>query len=117
MSANPVEVATADIEATLLTGYTGVKVDGLRLTDVTDEQIETIRRLVGEYCVAVFPAQFIRPEDHVALIARFGKVTHTPGVNMHPDHDHVHVVANRGDPAHPNSGGFHTDTCLSLIHI
>ena len=117
VSADPAEVAGASsafegLQAMLQTGYTGVRVDGLRLVDATDDQIEAIRRLVGEYCVAVFPGQYIGPEDHVALIARFGKVTHTPGVNMHPDHDEVHVVANRGDPAKPNSGGFHTDTCF-----
>ncbi|MBF66801.1 MAG: taurine dioxygenase [Gammaproteobacteria bacterium] len=111
MSANPAEIAGTELQATLMTGYTGVRIDGLRLKDARDDQVEEIRRLVGEFCVAVFPGQFIGPQEHVALISRFGKVTHTPGVDMHPEHEEVHVVANRGGSA-PVSGGFHTDTCF-----
>ena len=101
-----------DIQAELMSGYTGVRITGVSLTDMTDAQVEEVRRLVSEYCVAAFPGQFLPPEQHVDLIARFGKVTVTPGVDLHPDYKNLHVVANRGDPAQPISGGFHTDTCF-----
>ena len=100
------------IRAELLSGYTGVRITGVAAADLTDAQVEEVRRLTSEYCVAVFPGQFLTPADHVAFIARLGPVMVTPGVDLHPEFDHVHVVANRGDPAQPVSGGFHTDTCF-----
>lgn len=102
----------ASLNAELMSGYTGVRITDVPITQMSDEQIEEVRRLVSEYCVAVFPAQFVRPEDHVAFIARFGRVFVTPGVDLHPDYANVHVVANRGEADQPISGGFHTDSCF-----
>ncbi len=96
----------------LLTGQTGVRITGVSIPSLSDEQVEEVRRLVGEYCVGVFPGQFLEPDEQRNFIARFGKVTVTPGVNMHTEYEMVHKVANRGDPAKPVSGGFHTDTCF-----
>ena len=80
------------INAELLSGYTGVRITGLSLDSISDREVEEVRRLVSEYCVAVFPGQFLPPEQHVDVIARFGKVTVTPGVDLHPDHKNLHVV-------------------------
>lgn len=101
-----------NMSAQLLSGHTGVRITGISIPDMTDEQIEEVRRLVSEYCVAVFPDQHLGPEDHVAFIARFGPVTVTPGTDLHPDYENVNVVANRGEAERPVSGGFHTDTCF-----
>lgn len=103
---------TAPFDTQLMSGYTGIRIDGVAIPQLTDAQVETVRRLIAERCVAVFPRQFLTPEDHVAFIARLGPVTVTPGVNLHPEYADVHVVANRGDPDKPVSGGFHTDTCF-----
>ena len=100
------------INAELLSGYTGVRITGLSLDSISDLEVEEVRRLVSEYCVAVFPGQFLPPEQHVDVIARFGKVTVTPGVDLHPDHKNLHVVRNYTDGDRPVSGGFHTDTCF-----
>ena len=96
----------------LLTGQTGVEIKDIRLQDMSDENVEATRRLVGEYCVGVFPNQNLSPEDQLEFVSRFGKITKTPGVDMRSGVDFVHVVADRGDPDHPVSGGFHTDTCF-----
>ena len=100
------------LDAELLTGYTGVRFASAPVQDYSDGDVEEVRRLVGEYCVGVFPGQTLSPRDQLDFLARFGKVTKTPGVEMRSGVDFVHVVANRGDAAHPVSGGFHTDTCF-----
>ena len=100
------------LNAELMSGYTGVRVTDVAIPGMSDEDVEAVRRLVSEYCVAVFPGQFLAPEDHLAFIARFGPVTVTPGVDMQTAFENVHMVANRGDPSNPVSGGFHTDTCF-----
>ena len=73
------------INSELMSGYTGVRITDVAITDMTDDQIEEVRQLVSTYCAAVFPDQFLRPEDHVAFIARFAPRTVTPGVDLHPD--------------------------------
>jgi taurine dioxygenase len=100
------------INAELLSGYTGVRITGLSLGSMSDREVEEVRRLVSEYCVAVFPDQFLPPDQHVEVIARFGNVTVTPGVDLHPDYENLHVVRNYIDGDRPVSGGFHTDTCF-----
>ena len=103
---------SSTLQAELMTGNTGVRITGSSLSDLTDEQIEEVRHLVSNYCVGVFPGQFLHPEAQRDFVGRFGKVTVTPGVNMRTDYENVHKVANRGDPLRPVSGGFHTDTCF-----
>ena len=95
-----------------MSGYTGVSITGVSLPELSDDSVEEIRRLVSEYCVAVFPQQFLKPKDQVTLLSRLGPIMVTPGVDLHPEFDNVHVVANRGSPTKPVSGGFHTDTCF-----
>ena len=51
----------SSITAELLSGYTGVRITGVSLRSMSDEEVEEIRRLVSEYCVAVFPDQFLPP--------------------------------------------------------
>ena len=103
---------TNSLNIELLTGHTGVRITGIAIPDMTDEHVEEIRELVSSYCVGVFPGQFLAPLQQREFIARFGKVTVTPGVDMRTEFDMVHRVANRGDPDNPVSGGFHTDTCF-----
>ena len=100
------------INAELLSGYTGVRITGLSLGSMSDAEVEDVRRLVSEYCVAAFPGQFLPPEQQVDVIARFGDVTVTPGVDLHPDYENLHVVRNYTEGDRPVSGGFHTDTCF-----
>lgn len=110
VSSDKSKKSTINVE--LMSGYTGVRITGVKITDMTDDQIEEVRHLIASYCVAVLPNQFLAPEDHVAFIERFAPVVVTPGVDLHPDYENMHVVANRGDSGPPVSGGFHTDTCF-----
>lgn len=112
MAAVPQAIAESQLNAALMTGFTGVRITDVSIPDLTDEEVEAVRRLVAEYCVAAFPSQFLGAEDQLAFIARLGKVTVTPGVDMHTEYDMVHMVADHADVGHPVSGGFHTDTCF-----
>jgi len=102
----------AALVAQPLSGYAGVRITGVRVSDLSDVQLEDVRRLLGEYCVAVFPGQHLQPLEQLEFVSRFGRVMTTPGLDSHPDHDLVNVVANRGSAQRPRSGGFHTDTCF-----
>jgi len=90
---------------------TGVRLAGVRVTDLTDPEIEAIRHLIGEHGVGVFPAQHLTPEEHVAFMARFAPITFTPGVDPLPGHPQVHVVADNGGTA-DRGVRLHTDTCF-----
>ncbi len=105
-------IETTSLEAELMTGRTGVRITGISIPEMTDEQTEEVRRLVSEYCVGIFPDQHLTPIEQRDFLSRLGKVTVTPGVNMRTEYEMVHKVANRGDVTHPVSGGFHTDTCF-----
>ena len=102
----------AALAAQPLSGHTGVSVTGARVSELSDEQVEDVRRLVSEYCVAIFPGQHLKPVEQVAFVSRLGRVITTPGTDTHPAHELVNVVANRGSADRPRSGGFHTDTCF-----
>lgn len=104
--------ASSKLDAELLTGHTGVCITGVPIPDMTDEQVEEVRRLVSEYCVGVFPAQHITTDQQLAFIGRLGKVIATPGQEMRTGYEMVQRVADRAGPSGPVSGGFHTDTCF-----
>ncbi len=103
---------SSPFEVERLSGYTGVSVRGVDLRNAGDGDVEMLRQLTSEHCVAVFPGQFLEPGEQLQLISRLGRVMHTPGVEMRTEYEHVHAVANRGDVNNPTSGGFHTDTCF-----
>ena len=113
MSANAPRVENdATLTTERMSGYTGVSITGVSTPTLSDSLVEQVRQLISQYCVAVFPNQCLRPQDQVAFVSRLGRVIVTPGVDLHPEFEKVHVVANRGDPDKPFSGGFHTDTCF-----
>ena len=113
MSANAPRVRNESTLTTkLVSGYTGVSITGVSIPELNDSSVEAVRQLISKHCVAVFPNQHIRPREQVAFLSRLGPVIVTPGVEPHPEFENVNVVANRGDPDKPFSGGFHTDTCF-----
>ena len=101
-----------EITSKLLSGRTGVRITGISIPELDDSALENVRRLISDHCVAVFPSQFLVPQDQVDFVSRLGPIMVTPGVDLHPEFDNVHVVANRGKRNELFSGGFHTDTCF-----
>ena len=97
------------VQAELMTGQTGVRITGTPIVDMTDAEIEDVRGLIANYCVAVFPDQYLSPEEQVRFLGRFDPVTFTPGEDRHPVWRDVHVIARPGVPQ-PPINGFHTDT-------
>lgn len=95
----------------LLTGSTGVEITDIGLGSATDDDIEEIRRLVAEFCVAVFPEQHLEPAAQVAFAKRLGPLLWTPGEEPHPEFPDILQFANEGKAAH-RTGVFHTDTCF-----
>ncbi|ADP81486.1 TauD/TfdA dioxygenase family protein [Pseudofrankia inefficax] len=63
----------------------GVEVRGLNLANVTDEDSSSLRGLLLRHGVVAVPDQILDPDQHIALAARFGRVTPSsaviPGLN------------------------------------
>lgn len=95
----------------IMTGKTGIRVSGLQVRDATDEQIEELRRLISEHCVAVFPDQNLEPAQHAEFVSRFGPLMFTPGEDRLEECPDVLLLINEGKAKH-KTGGFHTDTCF-----
>ena len=97
------------VHAELMTAQTGVRITGTPIVDMTDAEIEQVRGLIANHCVAAFPDQYLSPEEQVRFLGRLGPVTFTPGEDRHPVWRDVHVIARPGVPQ-PPINGFHTDT-------
>ena len=104
-------LARHGLRAEPMTAHTGVRITGVPIGQMTDSQIEEVRRLISQYCVGVFPAQHLSPEQQARFVARFHPLTFTPGEDRHPQWPDVHVIARPGN-AQPPINGFHTDTCF-----
>ena len=94
----PLFSAQSRIHAELTSGHTGVRITGAPLPSLDDSEFAEVQRLISSYCVAVFPGQCLSPADHVAFMSRLGPITVTPGVDLHPEIENVHVVKNREAP-------------------
>lgn len=95
----------------LLTGSTGVEITDIQVAEASDQEIEDIRQLVGDFCVAAFPGQHLHPTDQVAFAKRFGPLLWTPGEEENTEFPDILQFANEGRAAH-RTGVFHTDTCF-----
>ena len=101
----------SDIHSELLTGHTGIRITGVPVLEMTDEQVAEVKHLISSHCVGVFPQQFLGPQEQLDFLSRFDPITFTPGEDEHPDWPKVHVIARPGN-AQPPISGFHTDTCF-----
>ncbi len=98
------------VQAELLTGQTGVRLTGVDIPEMTDDQLAEVKGLISQYCVAVLPNQFISPDEHLAFVGRFDPITFTPGNDPHPEWPDIHVVNLASTSTLPPMNGFHTDT-------
>ncbi|MDB5781000.1 MAG: Taurine dioxygenase [Caballeronia mineralivorans] len=89
----------------------GLEIHNISLaTEFSDEEITSLRRLLGAYKVLVFRMQDLTPAAHVAFARRFGALEPAhPFISHHPDHPElvtfVHHSDNRGI-----ENVFHSDT-------
>ena len=56
----------------LLSGALGAEINGIDLTDVSDENFNKINNLLLEHKVIFFRDQPLTTEQHIALAAKFG---------------------------------------------
>ena len=60
------------LSVTRLAGSLGAEIEGLSLSNLNNDQVETIKDLLHEHLVLFFPQQFLDIEAHVALGKCFG---------------------------------------------
>lgn len=64
-----------------LSASLGAEIHGLALAEVDGEQAETIRSLLHEHLVLIFPDQFLDIDAHVALGEHFGPLASHPNLD------------------------------------
>jgi taurine dioxygenase len=102
-----------EYEVERLTGTIGARVRGLKLADLADAQIEDVKRIVSEHCVAVFPDQYLQPRDESEFAARLGPTMLTPGDLANTEWENVARYENPGK-SRAVTEAWHTDT--SFLH-
>ena len=103
-------VETKILNTELLTGQTGVRITGLAISEICEDQVSEIKRLVSEYCVGVFPGQTLSPEEQLRFVERLDPLTFTPGEQRHSQWPNLNVVSLSSTSTLPPINGFHTDT-------
>ena len=105
------------LNAELLTGQTGVRITGVSVSEMSDQQVTELKTLISEYCVAVLPSQPLLPEDQLSFVGRLDPITFTPGEQRHPQWPNLNVVSLSSTSTLPPINGFHTDFRRVLIRF
>lgn len=87
---------------------------GIRITDITvgalnAHDVDTVRGLLAEHGVAVFPGQDVDDAAFLDFLHSFGETTFTQGETPVDDFPELNVISNVGRTSPPKSQ-FHTDT-------
>jgi taurine dioxygenase len=61
-----------------LSGSLGAEVRGIRLTEITEAEVDAIHSLLKEHLVLFFPDQHLDPDEHIAFGRRFGRLEGHP---------------------------------------
>ena len=84
---------TKSLNAELLTGQTGVRITGVNISEIREDQVLELKQLVSEYCVGVFPDQSLSPDEQLRFVERLDPLTFTPGEQRHSQWRHLNVVS------------------------
>ncbi|MEO6881458.1 MAG: TauD/TfdA family dioxygenase [Mycobacteriaceae bacterium] len=87
----------------------GVTLTGVRLQELTDEQVSGLAVLLAEHGVAVIPGQDLDDGEFAQLLHRFGAPAFATGETPVPGHPDLNIVSNVGRTTPPRST-FHVDT-------
>jgi taurine dioxygenase len=93
----------ATLETRRLSGHCGVEVRGLDVRAVDDDDMTTLRGLVGEHVALVLPEQHLTKAEHAAFAARWGVPDAFPGRSPVTPIDSEHRRAEQ------QFGGWHSD--------
>lgn len=69
------------LSVTRLSAALGAEVEGLELSELNAEQVDSIRELLHEHLVLFFPRQFLDIDAHVALGSHFGPLDSHPNLD------------------------------------
>ncbi len=98
--------ATIDFRALL---PFGIEVNETRITDLSDEDIVSLKHALANNGLIVFRQQAVSDADFVAFLNRLGQMTFTVGETPVLHQPSLNVVSNIGR-VHPPRSVFHTDT-------
>ena len=65
-----------------LSGSLGAEIRGLQLSEVSTDQVRSIRELLNEHLVLFFPDQNLEPDQHIALGRHFGELECHPNLPL-----------------------------------
>ncbi|MBT5139264.1 MAG: TauD/TfdA family dioxygenase [Acidimicrobiaceae bacterium] len=94
-----------------LSGAIGAEVTGVRLAKITDANFAEIRQAFHEFCMLVFPGQFLTIDEHVEFASRWGEFSISPFVTYLESHPAVLPLHNRGK-AGAVTENWHTDSAF-----
>lgn len=92
----------------------GVEVTDVDLSDLTDDDVNDVVRLLAEHGVAVFPRQQIDDDDLERFLRRFGTLVFTTGETPVEGHPDLNVISNVGRTTPPRSS-FHVDSSYFAV--
>ncbi len=87
----------------------GIKVNGIRITEINDKDIVSLKHALANNGFIVFRQQAVSDADFVAFLSRLGQMTFTVGETPVLHQPSLNVVSNVGR-THPPRSVFHTDT-------
>ena len=97
------------IKIDLLSGALGAEINGIDLTDISDENFEKINNLLLEHKVIFFRNQQLTSEQHIALASKFGPLeTHAyvKGLSKFPE---IVRIIKKPDEKTQWGEGWHSD--------
>lgn len=71
-----------DLDVRRLSGSLGAEIRGLRLTEVGDPEVASLRALLNEHLVLFFPDQHLDPDEHIAFGRHFGRLEGHPNLSL-----------------------------------
>jgi taurine dioxygenase len=99
---------TENIDFRLLSPF-GVETSRVKIADVTDEEIDILKGVLGNHGFIIFRQQAVNDVEFVAFLNRLGRLTFTVGETPVPHAPSLNLVSNVGRVRSPRSV-FHTDT-------
>lgn len=103
--------STTRFETSRVSGALGAVVHGVRLTDVTAEDADHIRTLLGEHLVLFFPGQSgLTPQAHIAFGKLFGEVEIHPFLPKFAEHQELVLL---DSTAGAKADVWHTDVTFA----
>jgi taurine dioxygenase len=87
----------------------GAEITAIDLRKLSDDQIDELKHLFGEYGVLFFRDQELTPEEHIEFAQRWGPININRFFSAVPDYPQIAQVLKEPDQTANIGGGWHTD--------